>query len=82
MSRSATPTSAPAFAWNARVTTRHTERVESPCVRNCTLDEDDICIGCLRSIDEICAWGGASENERRTILQQVALRREARSRRV
>lgn len=58
------------------------ERVESPCVRNCTLDEDDICVGCLRSIDEICAWGSASDSERRSILQQVALRRAARARRV
>lgn len=64
------------------MSTADTEPVESPCVRNCTLDEDDICLGCLRSIDEICAWGGASDDERRSILQQVALRRAARARRV
>lgn len=50
-------------------------RVASPCVDICTLDDDDICLGCLRSIDEICAWGTASDAERRQILQQVSARR-------
>ena len=31
-------------------------RAVSPCVRKCTLDDDDICVGCFRHIDEICAW--------------------------
>jgi len=57
------------------------ERIESPCLRKCTLDDDDVCVGCYRRIDEICAWGGASDAERRLILEQVALRRAARTRR-
>lgn len=56
-------------------------RVESPCVRKCTLDDDDICVGCYRSIDEICAWSGASNAERREILQRVEMRRGSRARR-
>ncbi len=52
-------------------------RVESPCVRKCTLDDNDICVGCFRSIDEICAWGGADSGQRRVILQSAATRREA-----
>jgi hypothetical protein len=55
--------------------------VASPCVRKCTLDQDDICVGCFRSIDEICAWGGAGEEQRRDILQQAASRREIKTRR-
>ena len=50
--------------------------VESPCVRKCTLDNDDICVGCFRSMDEICAWGGANNARRHEILRQVAKRRE------
>ena len=53
-------------------------RVESPCVRNCTLDEEDICLGCYRRIDEICAWGGASNDERKQILAHAAARKSAR----
>ncbi len=54
--------------------------VESPCVRKCTLDSDDICVGCYRSIDEICAWGGADNDQRRAILLQASARRESNSR--
>ena len=57
------------------------DRVESPCVRKCTLDDDDICVGCFRSIDEICAWGSAGNDERRLILEQVARRRQQKARR-
>ena len=56
-------------------------RVESPCVRKCTLDSDDICVGCYRSIDEICAWGGADNDQRRAILSQANARRDAKARR-
>ena len=31
--------------------------VKSPCVRDCCLGEDDICLGCFRTIDEITSWG-------------------------
>ena len=42
--------------------------IESPCVRNCCLDENDICMGCYRSVVEIIAWGTASNEERTMIL--------------
>lgn len=31
-------------------------QLSSPCVRMCCLDEDDICLGCFRSLDEIKNW--------------------------
>ena len=40
----------------------------SPCVRNCCLDNNDICMGCGRSLSEILVWGAATENEKREIL--------------
>jgi predicted Fe-S protein YdhL (DUF1289 family) len=55
--------------------------VESPCIRLCTLDDDDICVGCFRSMAEICAWGGAADDERRQILAASELRRKATTRR-
>ncbi|MGB1560073.1 MAG: DUF1289 domain-containing protein [Sinimarinibacterium flocculans] len=51
------------------------EDVPSPCVQVCELDADGICTGCLRSIGEIAAWGGAPAARRREILQAVARRR-------
>jgi uncharacterized protein len=59
-------------------------RVPSPCVRLCTLDRDDVCVGCGRHIQEIIEWGEASDDRRRAILaesqQRLAIlqaRREA-----
>ncbi|MDH4275003.1 MAG: DUF1289 domain-containing protein [Gammaproteobacteria bacterium] len=53
--------------------------IPSPCIRNCCLDEYDICMGCLRSISEIIAWGNASEFEKRGILERCAERRRQRN---
>ena len=40
----------------------------SPCVRNCCLDEADVCLGCHRSLKEICAWREAPPEEKVQIL--------------
>jgi len=53
------------------------EPVESPCIRLCTLDDQDICLGCFRSMAEICAWSRASNDERRQIVAASELRRSA-----
>ena len=42
--------------------------ISSPCVRNCCLDEQDICLGCGRSIEEIIRWGDADDKEKLQIL--------------
>jgi predicted Fe-S protein YdhL (DUF1289 family) len=47
----------------------------SPCIRNCCLREDDICLGCFRSLEEITAWGTASDERKSEILKH-ALRRK------
>jgi len=38
--------------------------VKSPCVRNCCLDKNDICMGCFRSLDEITQWAVVDEDTR------------------
>lgn len=48
---------------------------ESPCVRNCSLDEQRICRGCFRHLDEIMSWPDANDAMRRDILERVAARR-------
>ncbi|TWC37076.1 hypothetical protein FBY03_108145 [Pseudomonas sp. SJZ079] len=40
----------------------------SPCVQVCALDEDDICIGCQRSVAEITRWSRMDNAERRQVL--------------
>lgn len=54
----------------------------SPCVRNCCLDEHDICLGCGRSLDEIRDWSSAPDPQRQLILDRAAARRAARDARL
>ncbi len=50
---------------------------KSPCIRNCCLDDDLVCVGCFRSLEEIKEWGVVGDHRRRIILQNADRRREA-----
>lgn len=52
------------------------DKVRSPCVQVCALDENDVCIGCQRTGDEILRWTRMTNDERREVLRQVAIREE------
>ncbi|EGR4299847.1 DUF1289 domain-containing protein [Vibrio cholerae] len=41
---------------------------KSPRVRHCCLNDKDICIGCGRTLDEICRWSSAINSEKQDIL--------------
>jgi uncharacterized protein len=49
---------------------------QSPCVRDCCLDDELICLGCFRSFEEIKEWGIVDNARRRVILQNAAQRRK------
>ena len=51
--------------------------VQSPCRRNCCLNDDLNCLGCFRSLEEIKEWGMADDERRRIILRNAGARREA-----
>ena len=55
--------------------------VQSPCIRNCCLDDDSICLGCFRSLQEIQEWSVVLDPRRHAILQNARRRREAKMRR-
>jgi len=42
--------------------------IESPCIRQCCLDDKDICVGCFRHIDEICGWASFNESDKQAVL--------------
>jgi len=48
---------------------------ESPCVRNCCLNDDDICLGCGRSLHEITHWSSSSIEDKQKILLRAADRK-------
>ncbi len=47
----------------------------SPCTRACTLDQSDICIGCYRSINEICGWQNMRDIQKQATLKRCQQRR-------
>ncbi len=48
---------------------------QSPCVRNCCLNEDDICVGCFRSLEEIKCWSQLDPEQQQAIYQKAEQRR-------
>jgi uncharacterized protein len=53
-------------------------QIPSPCVGVCRLDpHTGLCAGCLRTVDEIAAWPGASDAERVDIVLRLRTRRRA-----
>ena len=50
--------------------------VESPCIRNCCLNKEDVCIGCGRTVEEITRWGDANDNEKLKILAAAGKRKQ------
>lgn len=51
------------------------QQIASPCVRNCCLNENDICLGCFRNINEIVGWANASREEKEAVLLDCQQRR-------
>ncbi|MDB2705087.1 DUF1289 domain-containing protein [Pseudomonadota bacterium] len=45
--------------------------IQSPCVRNCCLDNNDICLGCHRSLEEIMQWSQSDDKQKKIILTAV-----------
>lgn len=55
------------------------EELKSPCVRNCCLDDNDICVGCFRHLDEIIGWNSSSLEQKKEILAFCQDRRTKRN---
>ena len=54
--------------------------VEQPCIRHCCLDENDVCLGCYRTLDEILKWSASSKEEKRAIFSLCHRRKMERNR--
>jgi predicted Fe-S protein YdhL (DUF1289 family) len=48
------------------------DEIESPCIKVCVVHpEERICVGCLRSIDEIARWSRMSAEERAAVIDAL-----------
>ena len=53
----------------------HRAEIESPCVKICLIHpEARICIGCLRSADEIASWSRMTPEARRAVMDALPTR--------
>lgn len=49
--------------------------VQSPCSKICVIHpEERLCVGCLRTIDEIAHWGRMTAGERQVIIADLPAR--------
>ncbi|WP_323147556.1 DUF1289 domain-containing protein [Pseudomonas marginalis] len=48
--------------------------VPSPCISTCRLDENKVCLGCFRHVEDIREWRSADDQRRRVICEQAQLR--------
>lgn len=48
--------------------------IASPCISICALNEDDVCVGCYRTADEIREWMAMDNGERKEVLKNSMLR--------
>jgi len=44
---------------------------KSPCISICVLDDDDVCMGCYRSAQEITDWFMASDEQKDEVLRKA-----------
>jgi len=42
--------------------------IVKPCIRQCCLDKEDICMGCFRSLNDMKIWYKASMEEKSQML--------------
>ena len=45
--------------------------VRSPCIANCKLNDEEICQGCFRTLDEIISWSTSSNVQKQAIVDRV-----------
>lgn len=50
--------------------------VKSPCTRHCTLNENDVCVGCFRTLNDILNWQASSNEEKIDILSSAQQRQK------
>ncbi|MEL7187371.1 MAG: DUF1289 domain-containing protein [Pseudomonadota bacterium] len=48
------------------------ERPLSPCILICTLDDQQRCIGCGRSLDQVRRWSAMSVAEQWAVIDELA----------
>tara|TARA_B100000780_G_C21084325_1_gene436756 strand:+ start:1121 stop:1306 length:186 start_codon:yes stop_codon:yes gene_type:complete len=52
------------------------EEINSPCIGVCQYNNEELCSGCFRTVDEISKWTKISNDEREKIMGELDSRME------
>lgn len=47
-------------------------QVKSPCIKICVLNNENVCVGCFRTLEEIGLWSSFSDEDRSEVLCRLA----------
>ncbi len=50
--------------------------INKPCIRQCCLNEEDVCVGCFRTFDDMLLWNKANVEEKTKMLQMAEQRKK------
>ena len=50
--------------------------IQSPCTRHCSVNIDGVCVGCLRTRQEITDWRHYSDEQKQQVLDNIKLRQK------
>ena len=62
------------YIW-AKFMNKIEDGVQSPCIDNCCLKDENICLGCFRSIVEIAQWSQMNDKVRQDVLHKAEIRK-------
>ena len=50
--------------------------INEPCIKKCSLNEDEICLGCFRTFKDMCMWNKSSIEDKKIMLQKAEMRKK------
>jgi len=59
-----------------KISTTQKPSIEKPCIRQCCLNEEDVCVGCFRTFEDMGKWHKASDEEKKEMLRLASQRKE------
>nr|WP_046005283.1 DUF1289 domain-containing protein [Pseudoalteromonas rubra]KJZ08630.1 hypothetical protein TW77_12050 [Pseudoalteromonas rubra] len=59
----------------AKPTQNNAVQVASPCIRHCCLDNNDICVGCKRTLQEIIDWQSFDNEQKNAVIRACQSRK-------
>ncbi len=51
--------------------------IKKPCIKQCCLDEKDVCLGCFRTLDDMLVWHKSTDSQKHEILVIASKRKRA-----